>query len=78
MNGVGVYWSTDHMFGVPSRIVLKYALREPELEKRPRIAQSQSEKREKEWDSDSMVLWMVFNRHFNDLLNLFYAEWYPG
>lgn len=27
MSGVGAYWSTDHMFGVPSRIVSKYALR---------------------------------------------------
>lgn len=40
MNGAGVYWSTDHMFGVLSRIVSKYALREPELEMKARIAQS--------------------------------------
>lgn len=39
MNGVGAYWSTDHMFGVPSRIVSKYTLREPELELRAWIAQ---------------------------------------
>lgn len=40
MNGVGAYWSTDHMFGVPSRIVSKYVLREPKLEMRYSIAQS--------------------------------------
>lgn len=40
MNGVWVYWLTDHMFGVSSRAVSKYALREGELEMRVRIAQS--------------------------------------
>lgn len=45
MNGVGAYWSTDHMFGVPSRIVSKYALREPELELRAWIAQSLDRRR---------------------------------
>lgn len=40
MNVVGAHWSTDHMFGVPSRIVSKYALREPEPEMRAGIAQS--------------------------------------
>lgn len=45
MNGEGAYWSADHMFGAPSRIVSKYALREPELEMRARIAQSLDERR---------------------------------
>lgn len=45
MNGVGAYWSTDHMFGVPSRIVSKCAVRGPELEVRARIAQSLEDRR---------------------------------
>lgn len=48
MNGVGAYWSTDHMFGVPSRIISKYALREPELEMRARIAQSLDRRKREE------------------------------
>lgn len=58
MNGVGAYWSTDHMFGVPSRIVSKYAQREPKFEMRTRIAQLldiRKRGREKEKDSYKTV-----------------------
>lgn len=45
MNGVGAYWSADHMFSVPSRIVSKCAIRGPELEVSARIPQSLEERR---------------------------------
>lgn len=51
MNGVGAHWQTDHMFGVSSRVVSKYALREPELEKEGLYCSItwQKEGSEKEW-----------------------------
>lgn len=39
MNRVWVCWLTDHMFGVSSRAVSKYALGESALERRVWIAQ---------------------------------------
>lgn len=63
MNGVGVYWSTDHMFGVPSRIVSKYALREPELEMRARIAQSLDESRIERENEIVTICWCCLLMH---------------